>query len=55
VYRLLAEAEQALARKINPTLYTSQEFHRRLSAENPFLKRVLAGETIVLMGVLPDE
>ncbi len=55
VYRLLAEAEQALARKINPTLYTLQEFRRRLSAENPFLKRVLAGEIIVLIGALPDE
>lgn len=54
-YRLLAEAEQTLARKINPTLYTSKEFHRRLRDGNPFLKRVLAGKVIVLIGTLPHE
>ena len=55
VYRLLAGAEQVLGRKINPTLYTWEEFHRRVREENPFLKRVLAGEPMVLAGALPDE
>jgi len=54
VYRLLATAEQALGRRINPTLYTSEEFERRVRERNPFLKRVLAGESLVLIGTLPD-
>ncbi len=53
VYRLLEEAERQLARKIHPTLYASAEFDRRLSAGNPFLKRVLGGEVMVLMGEHP--
>jgi predicted nucleotidyltransferase len=54
-YRLLAGAEQALGRKISPTMYTLDEFHRRLNEGNPFLKRVLAGELLVLIGDLPGE
>lgn len=54
VYGLLQSAESALGRPINPTLYTRKEFQRRLSDENPFLCRVLAGETLVLHGKLPD-
>ena len=55
VYRLLAGAEQALGRKVSPTLYTSEEFHRRLRDGSPFLKRVLNSEPTVLTGALPDE
>jgi len=55
VYRLLAEAEQALGRKIHPTLYTPEEFNQRRRDGNPFLKRVLAGDPMVLIGELPDE
>lgn len=55
VYRLLATAEERLGRTINPTLYTSGEFQSRLRNDKPFLRRVLAGETIVLIGSLPDE
>lgn len=55
VYRLLVDAEQLLARPINPTLYTTREFRRRWKQGNPFLKRVLAGDVIVLLGALPDE
>jgi len=54
-YRLLAAAEEALGRRINPTLYTAPEFEQRLRDGAPFLKRVLDGETIVLMGKLPRE
>ena len=54
VYRLLADAEQKLGRIINPTLYTRQEFQQRLQAGNPFLTRVLASETLVLIGTLPE-
>ena len=54
VYRLLADAEQKLGRIINPTLYTRQEFQQRLQAGNPFLTRVLASETLVLIGTLSE-
>ncbi len=54
VYRLLAPTERALGRFIRPTLYTRAEFDKRRTADGAFLKRVLAGDTIVLIGVLPD-
>lgn len=46
----LAPAEELISRKINPTLYTMSEFNERVRLENPFLRKVLAGETIVLIG-----
>jgi predicted nucleotidyltransferase len=49
LYAALGSAEEKLARKINPTLYTSQEFDRRLKTGNAFLKRVLGGKHEVLM------
>lgn len=55
VYNLLTEAEQSLGRTINPTLYTTGEFQQRLKNDNPFLRRVLAGESLVLQGSLPDD
>jgi predicted nucleotidyltransferase len=55
VYRLLSGAEQALGRKINPTLYTPEEFERRLREGNPFLTTVLAGDHLTLVGDLPGE
>jgi hypothetical protein len=53
-YRLLAEPEDALGRKINPTLYTTNELDRRLGDGNAFLRRVLAGKKIVLIGEPPE-
>jgi len=50
LYATLAPVEESLARKINPTLYTAQEFERRRRKGSSFLKRVLAGEHIVLIG-----
>lgn len=55
VYQLVANAEQVLDRKVNPTLYTPEEFYRRRRDRNPFLIRVLEGETILLLGELTDE
>lgn len=49
VYSVLAPAENALGRKISPTLYTRQEYEKRLSSNNPFLTKVLSGKYIVLM------
>ncbi len=50
VYSALAPVEQDLDRRINPALYTSQEYADRIAAGNAFLTRVLAGEHIVLIG-----
>lgn len=48
VYAVLAPVEQALGRRISPTLYTVPEFRRRRESGNPFLTKVLAGATIQL-------
>lgn len=50
VYAALAPAEQQLGRRVSPTLYTSAEFCKRLTQRNPFLTRLLAGDTIALIG-----
>jgi len=50
VYAALAPAEQQLGRAVSPTLYTLAEFRKRLAARNPFLSKLLAGETIALIG-----
>ncbi len=50
VYRVLAPVEEALGRKINPTLYTLKEFEDRKANGNPFLSRLLSGDHIVLIG-----
>jgi len=42
--------EEQLARRINPTLYTSKEFDQRRKAGSGFLSRVLSGEHMVLIG-----
>ena len=49
VYAALEAAEKRLARTISVTLYTPAEFHRRQSAGNPFLTKLLAGPTIPLL------
>lgn len=48
VYAALTPVEQQLGRRVSPTLYTVAEFRRRRSGGNPFLTKVLAGETIHL-------
>jgi predicted nucleotidyltransferase len=50
LYAALAPAERELARKISPTLYTSEEFRRRRKAGDSFVTKVLTGEHIVLAG-----
>ena len=50
LYRRLAGAERKLHRKVNPTLYTRDEYRRRRQARNPFLQKVLSSEHIVLTG-----
>lgn len=50
VYKALAPAEKKLGRPVNPTLYTSNEFRKRLAKRNSFLLNVLASDTIALIG-----
>ena len=55
VYAALSTAEQVLDRKVNPTLYTSEEFNRRRARGNSFLMRVLDGPVIILSGSIDGE
>jgi len=55
VYAALSPVEQLLDRKVNPTLYTVDEFNRRRARGNPFLKRVLDGPVILLSGSIDGE
>lgn len=50
VYRRLGTVERKLGRKVNPTLYTREEFRRRYESRNPFLVKLLARKRIVLLG-----
>ena len=50
VYAAIAPAEQELARRISPTLYTTEEFPRRRKTGDSFVTKVLTGEHIVLAG-----
>jgi len=50
VYSTLAPLETELGRKINPTLYTPEEFAHRKDSNYPFISRMLAGEHLVLLG-----
>lgn len=54
VYQTLLPVEETLDRKIGPTLYTPKEFEKKKSANNAFVRRLLAGEKVVLIGS-PDE
>lgn len=54
VYAAIERAEQRLARRVNTTLYTPAEFVRRRKSGNPFLAKVLAGETLPLIGKETD-
>jgi len=38
----LTNAEKTLARPINPTIYTQQQFRERIDKDNSFLTRVMA-------------
>ncbi|HEX3069831.1 MAG TPA: nucleotidyltransferase domain-containing protein [Thermoanaerobaculia bacterium] len=50
LFAKLAPTEKRLGRSIHPTLYTPAEFARRKAGSNPFLRKVLAGEHVDLIG-----
>lgn len=55
VYAAVGPAEEQLGRKINPTLYTSEEYARRRKSGHSFLKQVLTGPTLLLAGSVDGE
>ena len=55
VYTVMAPVEARLGRRVNPTLYTSDEFQRRRMARAGFLPAILQGPHIVLVGSLDGE
>jgi len=46
----LATAERDLGRSINPTVFSLKEFKSKLNAGNHFLKSVMRGEKVLLIG-----
>lgn len=50
LFTALVIVEEDLSRKINPTLYTTEEFERRRRKGSSFLTRILEGEHVVLIG-----
>jgi len=46
----LREPERVLARDINPSLYDLSEIRKRLKENDPFIKQVLNGPRILLVG-----
>lgn len=50
IHRRLAPVEKRIGRRVNPTLYTREQFVRRRRDRNPFLEKVLARERITLIG-----
>lgn len=53
VLELLTPLEALWGRKINPTCYSPAEFERRRTEPDSFVKRVLAQDTLLLVGAIP--
>jgi predicted nucleotidyltransferase len=53
-YRLLGPIEERTRRKVSPTILTTKEFESRRRSGNPFLKKILAGPHVVLVGEEDD-
>jgi len=49
-YKALMPVEEILARRISTKLYTRAEFKKRRDNDYPFVKRILAGRVIELVG-----
>ena len=50
VVSALADAQDALAREVNPSVYSSQEFSRKIKAGHHFLQAVMKEPKIFLIG-----
>ena len=50
IVQALGQAQDALRREINPSLFPAREFRRKAAASEPFLERVLAGKKLFVIG-----
>lgn len=50
IVEALASAQETLSREINPTVYSTDEFSRKLAERHPFISNALTGARIVLIG-----
>ncbi len=50
LYEVLTTPEETIGRKINPTLYSSSDFMKKLDADNHFVTRVLQQPKLMLIG-----
>ena len=50
VVEALAPAQETLAREINPSVYSADEFHRKVAESNPFVSNILTNARISLIG-----
>ena len=46
----IAPAQETLAREINPSVYSVDEFDRKLAEEHPFVSNILTNARIPLIG-----
>lgn len=54
LYEILSDAEQAVGRKINPTLYSPSEFRSKRADTSHFLKRVMEQPVMFVLGTRDD-
>lgn len=50
VVDLVSDAERALSREVNPVVYTVAEFRKRSSEDHHFVRDILSGDKILLVG-----
>jgi len=50
VFEIFEAAEEMLGRKVNPTLYSPEEFSKKLRGDNHFVTRVINQPKIMLIG-----
>ena len=50
LFEALMKAEEALGRKVSPTLYSVEEFNKKVRDDNSFVTRVLEQPKIILIG-----
>ena len=46
----LTPAQEVLGREVNPTVYPPEEFQRKVAAKHHFIKNVLNGPKLFLIG-----
>jgi hypothetical protein len=54
VMECLAEVEAEIGRDINPTIYTTEQFEKRVKEEHSFTTRVLEQPKLMIKGVIND-